>query len=124
MTGRAAGADVDGGRTSVRSPRFRVPDGTATLRLRYWVGSDALAGSGDGLVVRLVDEDGSPIGGPLLTVGGTGAERLPAWRWLRVSLPGAAAGRRVAIEVIARDDGADGDATVEAAIDDVRVTVP
>ena len=81
MTGRARGADVDGGSTTVRSPRFRLPDDrAATLRLRYWVGLDAAAGPLDGLTVRLVDAAGEPVGGPLLVVAGDGTDRAPAWR--------------------------------------------
>jgi aminopeptidase S len=124
VTGRPSGADVDGGRTRVRSPRFRLPDsGTATLRLRYWVGLGANAGSNDGLTVRLVDESGDQVGADLLTVTGDGAERVPTWKSLVIRLPGAAMGRRVAVELIARDDPKDGDATVEAGVDGVRVTL-
>jgi len=122
VTGRPAGADVDGGRTTVRSATFGLPDGKASaLRLRAWVGLDAAAGADDGLVIRIVDAGGAPIGDPLLVVTGDGTERPPAWRWLTVDLPPGTAGRRVAIELVATDATADGDATVEAAVDDVRV---
>ena len=120
-TGLARYADVDGGTTTVRSPLFRLPESkTATLRLRYWVGLSAAAGSADGLTVRLVDDTGVPIGDPLLEIMGTGERRRPAWRTLTVQLPGTAAGTRVAVELVARDGGSD--ATVDAGVDTVRVT--
>jgi len=123
VTGRAHDVDVDGGTTTVRSPLFRLPDGkTSTLRLRYWIGLSAAAGSADGFTVRLVDDAGAAIGAPLLRMTGTGAMQRPAWRTLTVTLPGTAAGTRVAIELSARDDVADGGATVEAGVDTVRVT--
>ncbi len=122
VTGPKAGQDVDGGVTTIRSPRFRLPEGrTATLRLRYWTGLDAGADPTDGLTIRIVDEHGEPIGDPLLVVGGTGKTVLSRWWGLAVDLPPATAGRRVAIVVEARDGG--GDATVEAGIDTVRVTL-
>jgi hypothetical protein len=122
VTGVAGGADVDGGRTTVRSPSFRLPEATsATLHFRWWTGLDAAAGPRDGLTVRLVDEDGAPIGDPLLRVAGDGSARLTTWRTAAIRLPRGTAGRRVAIQLEARDAG--GDATVEAGIDSVRVTV-
>lgn len=121
-TGLPRGADVDGGRTTARSPLIRLPEAaTATLRFRWWTGLDAAAGPRDGLTVRLVDENGSPIGHPLFRVTGDGTARLTAWRTAAIVLPPGTAGRRVAIQLEARDAG--GDATVEAGIDSVRVTV-
>jgi hypothetical protein len=123
VTERRLAVDVDGGRTTVRSPLFRLPQaGRATLRLRYWVGSDARAGAADGLTIRLVGDDGSAIT-TLLSVAGSGTDRLPAWRTLVAPLPAGAMGRRVAVELIARDDPTDGDAAVEAGVDSVRVTL-
>lgn len=126
VTGRRTGDDVDGGRTTIRSPRFTLPAGAAaTLRLRYWVGLDAKAGPGEGLVVRLVDARGVPIPGAetLLEVDGDGADHAPAWTTLAAALPASTRGTTVAIELVARDGAGDGDATVEAGVDDVRVTV-
>jgi hypothetical protein len=122
VTGLKKGADVDGGRTTARSPLFRLPEEkTATLRFRWWIGMDAAAGARDGLTVRLVDESGAPLGDPLFRVVGDGTVRQTPWRTIAVILPARAAGTRVAIQVEARDAGAD--ATVEAGIDSVRVTV-
>ena len=120
VTGRARGHDVDGGRTTVRSPLFRLPpDGKATLRMRYWVGLGSNAGSADGLRVRLVDADGSALA-VLLDVSGDGQKRLPAWRTLTAKLPGGHGGEQVAIELRAVDNG--DDSAVEAGFDQVRVT--
>lgn len=122
VTSLAKGVDVDGGRTTVRSPLFRVPEnGTATLRFRWWTGMDAAAGAQDGLTVRLVDESGAPIGDPLFVVSGDGTARLTGWRTAAVVLPAAASGQRVAIQLEARDAG--DDATVETGVDSVRVTI-
>jgi hypothetical protein len=101
-----------------------IPGGrTAHLHLRVWVGLDARAGAGDGLRVRLVDADGSPVGDPLLVITGDGTDHPPAWRNLSLPLPEGSAGRRVAVQLEASDRRADGDATVEAAVDDVRITL-
>jgi hypothetical protein len=125
VTGRSATIDVDGGVTTVRSPRFRLPDAPGSrLHLRAWAAFDAAAGPQDGLEVRLVDAGGDPIGPVLLAIRGDGTGRTPAWKAYRITLPAAAAGREVAIELRARDAAADGDATVEIGIDDVRVTAP
>jgi len=124
VTGRSAGVDVDGGRSTVRSPLFRVPEGrTATLRLRYWLGLDARAGAGDSLTVRLVDASGVAIGPPLLEIVGDGTEHGPLWRKLAAVLPPEAGGQQVAVEIGARDDDGGGDATVEAGVDTVRLTL-
>lgn len=124
VTGRSRGVDVDGGRTTVRSPLFRLPEGrTATLRLRYWFGLDARAGAGDSLTVRLVDAAGTVIGTPLLEIAGDGSGRGPMWRKLAAVLPPETAGLQVAVEIEARDDDGGGDATVEAGVDTVRVTL-
>jgi carboxypeptidase T len=120
ITGRRPGRDVDGGRTSVRSPLITLPaGGQATLRMRYWVGLSGAATSQDGLRVRLVDRDGQPLA-TLLEISGSGSKRKPAWRSLVRPLPNDLGVRRVAVELVAVDAG--DDATVEAAVDDVRVT--
>ena len=65
VTGRAPRHDVDGGRTSVRSPSFRLPQGgKARLQLRYWVGLGKSATAEDGLRIHLVDDEREPPGTP------------------------------------------------------------
>jgi hypothetical protein len=94
-------------------------DGEASLRLRYWVGLSASAGSDDGLTIRVVDRDGRTRT-TLLEVRGNGSKRAPQWRSLSKRLPRELAGQRLAIELEARDTGPE--AVVEAAVDQVRVT--
>ncbi len=119
VTGRKAGHDVDGGRTSVRSPLFTLPTGRkATLKLRYWVGLSKGAGDDDGFAIYLVGKDGKRLS-RLLEVSGTGRKRTPAWKRLQRTLPKSLRGKRVAIELAAYDKGKG--AIVEAGVDQVRV---
>jgi carboxypeptidase T len=120
-TGLGPGHDVDGGTTTVRSPVVHVPAGGGTLHLRYWVGLDAAATAGDEFIVRLVAPNGSRIA-TALNVNGDGSSHAPHWQTLNYPLPGALDGQNVAIELVARDAAAD--STVEAGVDQVRVTGP
>jgi len=120
VTGRARGHDVDGGRTTVRSPYFTVPqEGEATLRMRYWVGLNARATAADGFSVHVVNGDGDRLT-TLQRVRGKGTRRAPRWKALVKALPASLAGRRVAIELEAVDRAPG--AVVEAGVDQVRVT--
>jgi len=122
VTGRARGRDVDRGRTTVRSRAIRLPDdATATLRLRYWVGMSSRATSRDRFRVRLVDPSDGAVLALALAVGGNGRARAPRWGSLAYRIPDELRGRRVAIELVAVDAGRD--ATVEAGVDDVRITL-
>lgn len=119
VTGRARGRDVDGGRTTVRSPRFRVPaNGRARLTMQYWVGLSAAATADDGFRVHLVNGGGARVA-TLVQVSGGNGRRKPAWRTLSVRLPGELAGARLAIELVAVDAG--DDAIVEVGVDQVRI---
>ncbi len=120
VTGRQPGHDVDGGRTTARSPYFTVPaNGKGRVKLRYWVGLSTGSGLDDGFAVRLVDREGRRLK-VLHKVLGTGTRVVPRWRAIDKRIPPALAGKRVAIELEAVDAG--GDAIVEAAVDQVRVT--
>jgi hypothetical protein len=120
VTGRRAGHDVDGGRTRVRSPLIDIPaSGRATVRLRYWLGHSATAGPEDGLRVVLVDADGTPVA-TLAEIMGAGTRREPRWRSLERAVPEELAGRRLSIQLVAIDEGPD--STVEAGVDQVRIT--
>lgn len=122
VTGRAKGRDVDRGRTTVRSRAIRLPeDATATLRLRYWVGMDGAADEADRFRVRLVDPSGGDTLATALAIDGDGRSHKPRWRSLAYRIPDELRGQRVAIELVAVDAGRD--ATVEAGVDDVRITV-
>lgn len=121
VTGRAAGADVDGGRTTVRSRSIHLPSGkAATLRLRYWVGMSSASTNGDRFRVRLVRPSSDKIIATPLSVDG-GPARTPHWKTLTWSIPRPLRGTDVAVELMATDTG--GDATIEAGVDDVRITV-
>jgi len=122
VTGRNSAADVDGGRTTIRSRSIHLPSNTAaTLRLRYWVGMSDDAGTGDRFRVRLVrPSDGRVLATALTVSGGSGA-RTPGWTSLTWSIPASLRGKNVAVELLASDGGSG--ATVEAGVDDVRITV-
>jgi len=120
-TGRLAGHDVDGGTTTARSPVIHLPASASSLHLSYWVGLGADATAGDGLSVQLVSPTGTVLA-TLLAASGDGAQHDPGWRVLNSAMPAASLGQDVAIQVQATD--ANADSTVEAGIDDVRVTRP
>jgi carboxypeptidase T len=122
-TGLSRGVDVDGGRTSIRSPGFRIPGGSqATLRLRYSVGMAAAASVADRFRVLLVDADTGQNQYVALEVAGTGERREPGWRSLTFSIPVAQQDRSLAIQLIAVDaPGAD--VALDAAVDNPRVTL-
>ena len=120
--GRHAGADVDGGRTTIRSRSIHLPSSkAATLRLRYWVGMSADATAHDRFRVLLVRPSDGHMLATALTATGTGGARRPPGTDLRFAIPSALRGEDVAVQLYAADAGAD--ATVEAGVDDVRITV-
>ena len=120
VTGRTPGHDVDGGITTVWSPYFKVPaSGTATLKMKYWVGMSSTAGQADAFTVRLVDTSGRRVKVLHKVSGGTGTTRQPAWRFLSKRIPAEFAGQRLAIELTAVDSG--NEHIIEAAVDQVRV---
>jgi carboxypeptidase T len=122
VTGRQAGSDVDRGKTTVRSRSVHLPSGrAATLRLRYWVGMSTDATSRDRFRVRLVRASDGHVLANALAVTGTGGPLRPHWRQLAFAIPAALRGEDVAVELYAVDSGRD--ATVEAGVDDVRITV-
>ncbi len=115
------GADVDGGRTTARSPLISLPSSASTLRLRYWVGFDAQATDSDSFIVRLVNAAGDKVA-TVVAVKGNGRTQRPAWKTLTFAIPAALQGTSVAIQLMATDAGAD--ATVEAGVDSLRITTP
>ncbi len=121
-TGLARSVDVDGGRTSVRSRYVRLPTGrAATLRLRYTTGLSGAAGDADRFRVQVLDAETGDVVLTALDVHGNGVVHTPEWSNLRVALPASTEGRRVAVLLTAVDAGPG--ATVEAAVDDVRITL-
>jgi hypothetical protein len=124
FTGLAAGAsansnDLDGSST-IRSRAIAIPDDARTrlLALRVWW-AHGISSKYDSLKVYLEDANGTRT--LAWAVSGTSTPRAGAWRDIRVPLPKAAT-PTARIVVIATDGGPD--STVEAGIDDLRVTGP
>ena len=120
-TGLHANHDVDGGTTTVRSHVMALPSGATTLRFRYRAALSANAAASDGLMVQLIAPNGQ-VRWRALAVHGTGTARSLGWHAATLPIPASLRGTSVAIEFTATDDGAD--STVEAGIDDVRITAP
>jgi carboxypeptidase T len=120
-TGLAAGHDVDGGTTTVRSPVIHLPGDATSLHLRYWVGLGSDATAGDSFVIRLVTADGALLKRPL-TVNGDGTAHAPLWQTLNYPIPLELAGQDIRIELRATDGNAD--SGVEAGVDQVRIGAP
>ncbi|HSH21886.1 MAG TPA: M14 family zinc carboxypeptidase, partial [Candidatus Caenarcaniphilales bacterium] len=120
VTGAAAGSapgsnDIDGGTTSVLSPRIALGAGQSwTLSFRYTFAHDSQSSPADFLRVRVVGSTTSTV----FTVTGAATERNARWRAATVSLS-AFAGEKVRLLVEASDG--DADSLVEAAVEDVRV---
>ncbi len=122
VTGRHTGADVDGGRTTIRSRSIHLPSSkAATLRLRYWVGMSSRVTANDRFRVLLVRPSDGHVLATALTATGSRGARTPRWRSLRFAIPAGLRGEDVAVQLYAADVGAD--ATLEAGVDDVRITV-
>jgi carboxypeptidase T len=115
------GADVDGGRTTARSPLISLPSGASTLRLRYWVGFDGRATDSDSFIVRLVNAAGAKVA-TVVAVKGNGQTLRPAWKTLAFAIPASLQGTDIQIQLMSTDAGAD--ATVEAGVDSLRITGP
>jgi carboxypeptidase T len=121
FTGRLAGGgvaanDVDGGTTSVRSPRFKLGAAGShgwTLSFSYAFAHNATASSADYFSISV---DGQAT--PLFVQTGIAGNRNAVWTSAEVDLD-PYAGQTIRLLVKAGDQGAD--SVVEAAIDDVRV---
>jgi carboxypeptidase T len=120
-TGLKAGHDVDGGTTTIRSTLVSLPARVSTLHFRYRATLSSNAAPADGLRVQLV----SPNGQVHLLVSiahGTGSSRSIDWTSVDLPVPAGLRNQRAAIQFTATDRGAD--STVEAGVDDVRITAP
>lgn len=112
-------ADVDGGKTTLTSPRMDLA-GAASARLTYWRWYSNVGGASPGLDTFRVDasSDDGQTWTNIQTVG-PATDNTGGWVKSDVSLGGIAATSQVRVRFIAED--ADPGSLVEAAIDDVSV---
>ncbi len=124
VTGRLAGAsantyDIDGGVTTVRSPAIRLPATIGSLTFRYYFAHSSNSSSSD--YFRAFVESATGVRTQVKVEFGAANTDLPAWS--SVSVPMTPwAGKTVRIVFQAADRGSS--STVEAAVDDVRITRP
>lgn len=116
--GSSAGANDLDGRSTVRSPSFRLFAHTGQrLYFRYAFAHGADATAADRLVAYIETSDGTR--NPVFTRTATGADVDGAWRSLYIPLD---TWRGQAVRIVFLAEDAAGDSLVEAQIDDVRVT--
>jgi murein tripeptide amidase MpaA len=124
VTGAAAGSsasanDLDGGPTTIRSPAITLPDPVGNLTFRYYLAHGSNATASDLFQAFVEQEDGTrtlvkqEVGSPTVD--------KPAWAAASVSMT-PWAGQTIRIVFVAQDRGTG--STVEAAVDDVRITRP
>jgi carboxypeptidase T len=124
VTGAAAGStvnsyDIDGGTTTIRSVPIALPAEVGSLTFRYYLAHGSNSSSADWFRAYVEDADGHRT---LVTEElGAANSDTPAWASAAVPLT-PWAGQTIRIVFKATD--APGGSTVEAAIDDVRVTRP
>lgn len=124
VTGPAAGLtpvsnDLDG-RSSIRSPSFRLPSGAGQdLTFSYVFSHSARSSAADLLRIAVELADGRRV--PIFTVVGRATDVDGAWKTGVVPMD-AFAGQTVRIHIVA-EDGASGN-LLEVELDDIRVTRP
>ncbi|MGH2473738.1 MAG: hypothetical protein ACRDIL_00615, partial [Candidatus Limnocylindrales bacterium] len=124
VTGAAAGSsvganDIDGGPTTVRSPAVTLPDVVGALTFRYYFAHASNASSADVFRAYVQAEDGTLT----LVRQEAGAANTDRPAWASVSVPLTPwAGQTIRILFSAQDRGTA--STIEAAVDDVRITQP
>jgi hypothetical protein len=124
VTGAAAGSsasanDVDGGPTTIRSPAITLPSAVGSLTFRYYLAHASNSSAADAFRAYVEAEDGTRT--LVREELGAGNTDRPAWQ--AVSVPMTPwAGQTVRIVFVAQDRGTA--STVEAAVDDVRITQP
>ena len=123
VTGRAGGSaaahDVDGGVTTVRSAPVVIPDEVGSLTFRYYLAHSGNASSSDFFRAFVEDDAGVRT----LVRQELGAANVDLPSWATASIPMTPwAGQTVRIVFQAADRG--GASTIEAAVDDVRITRP
>jgi carboxypeptidase T len=124
VTGKTAGSratsfDVDGGLTSVRSRLIGIPATTGNLSFKYYLAHSSNASSADYFRAYVELEDGTRT----LVRQELGAANVDKPKWLTVTVPMTPwAGQNVRIVFEAADEGPA--STIEAAVDDVRISRP
>jgi carboxypeptidase T len=124
VTGAAAGSsasanDLDGGPTTVRSPAITLPDPVGSLTFRYYLAHASNSSAADSFRAYVEKADGTrtlvrqELGGP--------STDRPSWTTVSVALT-PWAGQTIRIVFVAEDRGTA--STVEAAVEDVRITRP
>jgi hypothetical protein len=124
VTGAVAGStssanDVDGGRTSIRSPEIPLPSVVGRLTFRYYLAHASNASAADTFQAFVEESDGTRT----LVRAESGAANTDRASWTSASISLSPwAGKPIRIVFVATDGGPD--SLVEAAVDDVRVTRP
>ena len=124
VTGAKAGArassfDIDGGVTTIRSAPVVVPAAVGSLTFRYYLAHGANATSSDWFRAYVEDAGGVRT----LVRQELGAANVDTPGWATASIPMTPwAGQTIRIVFAAADNGRA--STVEAAVDDVRITRP
>lgn len=122
VTGRLAGSsagtyDIDGGKTSIRSPAVTLPaSGTLNVSLSWYLAHGSNASTADYFRVSIVHNGGTT---QLFQQSGTAGDRDGAWAVGTWNIS-AYAGQSVRILIEAAD--ASGASLVEAGVDDVKIT--
>jgi hypothetical protein len=124
VTGAAAGSsvnsyDLDNGPTTVRSPLIQLPETVGNLVFRYYLAHASNATSSDLFRAYVEAADGTRT---LVReeLGSADTDR-PVWTLATIPMT-PWAGQKVRIVFLAQDRGTA--STVEAAVDDVRITRP
>jgi len=124
VTGTSAGSsasanDIDGGPTTVRSPQIVLPAVVGNLTFRYYFAHSSNSSSSDLFRAYVEAADGTRT----VVREERGAANTDGPSWTTISVPMTPwAGQTVRIVFLAQDRGAA--STVEAAVDDVRITRP
>jgi carboxypeptidase T len=118
--GSSAGSyDVDGGVTTIRSQPVTLPATVGALSFKYYLAHSSNSSSAD--YFRAYVEDAAGVRTVVRQELGAANTDLPSWRTVTVSMT-PWAGQTVRIVFAAADRG--GASTVEAAVDDVRISRP
>ena len=124
VTGAAAGSsvnanDVDGGVSTVSSPLITLPAEVGSLTFRYYLAHGSNASSADRFRAYVELEDGSRT--TVREERGAADSDVPTWSSVNVAMtPWAGQNQRIVFEAADRA----GASTIEAAVDDVRITRP